>query len=306
MKNFITTHFCRFVSTDFTSLLFFLFVLIFMAGCEEKPELSDTEFLEALVVEGRIESGQFARVFITRNIPFYVHIDSADFPYLVIRQAKVEVSDGVQSEVLVLRYDKKIFPYHYYQGVKIRGVPGKSYTLKITHGEKELIASTTIPHVPMVDSVWFSYNHHKQGLGTINVAISDEQGYKPYYRIYTMNTPSQNRYFPALISNFDSRFFIGNKYTLSLSKGPESYMRIDNSEFFFADTDSVMVKVCAIDEQQFRFWSSYQMQVTGGSNPFAASSSNVNSNIIGGLGNWGGFAVAYKPWLPKKENRLSE
>ncbi len=93
------------------------FFLVF-SSC--KNDLTNrNDFVPSIVVDGRIENNDYPRVFLTRNIPYYVSIDSTDIIYLVLRQAKVTVSDSVNSEVLTLMYDKNLFPPFYYQGTEL-------------------------------------------------------------------------------------------------------------------------------------------------------------------------------------------
>lgn len=273
-------------------------LLLALPSCGEKPDPKLTQFTQELVVEGSIETGRFSRVFITRNIPYYVQLDSADFMYLMIRQASVFVSDGERQEALTLRYDENLFPPFYYQGTQIRGEAGKTYSLTINHGsETQLRATTTLPPAVQVDSIWFQPIASNPERGTINLRIiNPNTGY--HYRILTMIQSEQSRYYPTLIANFSAALFNDSIQILSLRKGPESYMELDSVEYYFSSSDTIHVKVCTMDDAQLEFWSSYQQEVAGGSNPFTASARSLVSNIEGGLGNWGGYGVTLYKFIP--------
>ncbi|NJK95821.1 MAG: hypothetical protein HC905_13735 [Bacteroidales bacterium] len=79
----------------------------------------------SIIVDGTIELNDFPKVILTRNIPYYISIDSADMIYLVLRQAKVTVTDGEKTEILTLKYKKDVFPPFYYQGNEIKGKQGE-------------------------------------------------------------------------------------------------------------------------------------------------------------------------------------
>ncbi|HEY4788185.1 MAG TPA: DUF4249 family protein, partial [Bacteroidales bacterium] len=230
--------------------------------------------------------------FLTRNIPYYVNIDSTDIIYLVLRQAKVTVSDGTNSEILTLMYDENIFPPFYYQGTELLGQTGKTYQLTVNYGSITLTASTTIPDPVKADSLWFQPSADEPDLGEILVRLHDPVD-KNYYKMYTKILGKQKGFYPTLISNFDDKLFNGQEFTFHLDKGPESYLNLNQKDFLFSSDDTVMVKICTMDAQNFAFWQGYQNEVSNGANPFASSFHEVKTNISGdGLGNWGGYGTS--------------
>ena len=78
------------------------------------PELDIEAPDDLIVVDGVIEQGRQARVFVTRNAPYFSSIDSAGLRDLVLSRAKVTLTDGDQSEILILRRDNRFFPPFYY------------------------------------------------------------------------------------------------------------------------------------------------------------------------------------------------
>jgi hypothetical protein len=262
-------------------------VILFNA-CNNETDSSDFE--STIIVEGEIESGNFPEVILTRNVPYYVQLDSTDFLYLVLRQAKITVSDGEKSEILTLKYSNNNFPPYYYKGNEIVGEPGKTYTLTIEYGEKTLTATTTIPNPVSLDSVWFKLNAASDSLGKIKALLKDNSNIHSYYRIFTKILSRQTEFYPTLVSVFDDKAFNGLDYIFTLSNGPESYLKIDDTEFNYILGDTVLVKIATIDENTFNFWESYQDEVINGTNPFASSNHSIISNINGeGKGIWGGY-----------------
>jgi hypothetical protein len=263
--------------------------LLVLCACRQE-NISD--FSPSIVVDGSIENGNFPRVFLTRNIPYYVKIDSADFQKLVIRQAKVTVSDGEQSEILTLKYDKHLFPPFYYQGNELLGKAGNTYTLTIEYDSAILTATTTIPYPVKPDSVWFQSNTVNPDKGLIMVKLKDDPDSANYYRMCTRIEGKQYDYYPTLNSVFSDRWFNGQTTILELNKGPETYLDMGNEDFFYAKNDTIWLKVCALDKINFDFWNSYRNEVANGANPIASSYHTINSNINGnGLGIWGGFGI---------------
>ncbi|TCO07492.1 DUF4249 family protein [Natronoflexus pectinivorans] len=275
--------------------------MLALFGCEESPLDEVSHFQTELVVDGRIETDALAQVFITRTIPYYFDLDSSQMLDFVIRQARVEISDGENSEVLTLRFNERYFPPYFYQGRLMRGEPGKTYELNIRLGEMELTSTTTIPDMPVVDSAWFEPSNFDPELGTVSVRMINEPEQQLFYRFYTMVYSDSEVFHPSLLPNFDGRFFPEREMILSLNKGPSSFMKMEDAEFLFSASDTIVVKVCRMDREQYLFWESYQEEVFGGSNPFTAGNRQVRSNINGGLGNWGGFSVVHYHIYPREE-----
>ena len=272
------------------SILVTSLLLVVLSSCENDIT-NRNEFVPSIVVDGRIESDDFPRVFLTRNIPYYVSVDSADIIYLVLRQAKVTVSNGEKSEILTVTYDKNLFPPFYYKGTELKGEAGKTYNLKIEYGSTILTATTTIPDPVKPDSVWFQPKSDEPDKGEILVKLHDPEG-KNYYKMYSQIERKQTHYTPTLISDFDDKFFNGQEFTFHLDNGPESYLNLNQKDFTFSRNDTVWMKICTLDEKNFAFWYSYRNEVANGANPFASSFHEIKSNIVGdGIGIWGGFGT---------------
>ena len=68
---------------------------------------------------------------------------------------------------------------------------------------------------------------------------------------------------------------------------------MDNESFYFSKNDTIWLKVCTLDKNNFDFWNSYRDEVANGANPIASSYHSIISNIKGkGVGIWGGFGTS--------------
>ena len=116
-----------------SSIIFLIVCLALVAlvsGCnEEKTTLAE----KRLVVEGWIDSGEFPVVKLTRTMPLGVDhkVDIDKLSDYMERWAKVTISDGERSEVMVGRYDKNYFPPFVYTSYEMRGEVGKTYTITV-------------------------------------------------------------------------------------------------------------------------------------------------------------------------------
>ncbi len=279
-------------SSFFCNILFFIGFCMLTSvfiSCQ-KPTDYNTDFVSTIIVEGKIELNGYAKVILTRNIPYYINLDSTQLLLLMLRQAKVTVTDGAKSEILTLRYRKSEFPPYFYEGNELTGEAGKTYNLTIDYGDKKLTATTTIPKPVFLDSVWFQPKADDDSLGTINALLKASSTERHFYRIFTQIRTKQKTFYPTLVPNYDDLLFSKTDYTIHLSKGTESYLDLINADFDYKLGDTVLIKFCTIDEPHFRFWQGYEREVSNVANPFASSYHEIPSNIVGdGKGVWGGY-----------------
>jgi hypothetical protein len=108
---------------------YFVFVIIF-AQCE--TENKDI-FNQKLVVDGYIEENEAARVILSKNIPLNIILNRDNIEQYYVRNAKITLCDGLNSEVLILSSAPGLVPPFVYKGQTIIGQAGKTYDLKIEY-----------------------------------------------------------------------------------------------------------------------------------------------------------------------------
>ena len=280
-------------------LLISVAVSLAESGCSDDLNLNVPDIDDKIVIDGWIENGQFAKVLLTRNSAYFSSIDSASVRSLVLTGAKVSLSDGERSEILILRRNEDYFPPFIFEGNEIIGDTGKIYTITAEYGGKKAWAFTSIPPVVGIDSVFFIKENSSDSLGTIHIEFTDPLAIKNYYRILTKRIGKDRRYYSTLVMAIDDNFFSGQKFEFTVSRGPESFNSSGIYEYFKSG-DTVDIKFCTIDKPHFDFWQSFQDEMMNAGNPFASSLSVIKSNIQGtGLGIWGGYGVSYHTLIIK-------
>ena len=283
-----------------------LLFLLTAVSCNEDSYLDVPDPTDMIVVDGWIENGQFPKVLLTRNSPYFSSIDSSSMRDLILTGAKVTVSDGDHTEILILRKNEKYFPPFVFEGNEILGQAGKTYSLTAEYGHKTVSSVTTIPAPVPLDSFYFRLKPGSDSLGTIYLEFTDPEAEKNYYRVLTQVRSRDVRYLPTMIMALGDDFFSGEKFGFSVSRGPESFLSSDTTEFYRIG-DTVNIKFCTIDRQHYEFWNSFQDEAFNSANPFASSLYRIKTNIEGdGLGIWGGYGVSYYTLVigqPEKKGR---
>lgn len=272
------------------NILYLLFIL-FIFGCKKEDTYTTRDYAPKFVVEGWIENGQYPHVILTHNLPFFTSVDSAQLSEIIIRYAKVSVSDGTQTEVLTGKKDSDYFPSFIYKGSELKGEVGKTYTLTIEYAGFVLTSETLIPKPTPLANIWFVSKGTDVENQQLNIKFNDEGAEKNYYKLYT-KLNSDKRFIPTLLSNQDDKTFNGKELTLQVNRGPVNNLTIRN-EPYFKQGDTVFVKFSSMPKEGFDFWSTFQDEVLNSSNPLIGSTGKIKSNIKGqGIGIWCGYSAS--------------
>lgn len=302
------------------------FALLFLSSCEQSYTPETSELDQEIVVEGYIEAGPDANptyVILTKSIPFLSTIDPNTFSELFIKDALVTVNDGIKTveliefciddipedlkdevyAVLGLNPDSTNVDVCIYADIfnQIKKEPGRNYNLTVKTGNKVLTATTTIPeYVELTDFKWVEPpGKPRDTLAELNVTINDPSNVKNFYRYFTATTQ-----YPQLIPPFGSvtndAIFNGKSFEFPLQRAQRRGGGFDPESFgLYRRGDSVYVKWCGLDEAHFNFWNTRDFAANSGG-PFAAYT-RIATNINGGLGIWGGYAVkTYSLYCPPK------
>jgi len=268
-------------------------MMVGITCCDDSLDLNIPDPDDKIVIDGWIENGQYAKVLLTANTPYFSSLDSSSIRNLVLTKAKVTLSDGDRSEILILRRNENYFPPFIFEGNEIKGDTGRTYTITAEYGGKMASGTTTIPANVRLDTLYFLKKEHSDSLGTIYIEFTDPSEIRNYYRILTQVRGKDVRFLSSMIMGISDTYFSGQKFGFSIFKGQKSYISSARNEYFSLG-DTVGIKFCTIDKAHYEFWNTFQDEVLNTGNPFASSQSVIRSNIKGdGLGIWGGYGVSY-------------
>lgn len=270
-----------------SSIIFLIVCLALVAlvsGCnEEKTTLAE----KRLVVEGWIDSGEFPVVKLTRTMPLGVDhkVDIDKLSDYMERWAKVTISDGERSEVMVGRYDKNYFPPFVYTSYEMRGEVGKTYTITVeTDNGERATAQTTIPEPMQLRDV--CSKPADGGDGYLIYGYTDE---RKKCKLFVKNYWEDKEFQSMSMGLYDSDMYTDEgKVTVknSLTAWTEEYTP------YFKKGDTVIVKVAALDDKSYDFWRSYEDMSMLSRLPMIPMTNNLKSNVHGALGYWCGYGVS--------------
>lgn len=276
-----------------------------LSSCEKEVSYHFNESTPKLVVEGKIEQGQYPLVQLTQSLSFLGVKNIHNPNTLFIHNAHIIISDGLDSVQLTEYYNfsNPHLPLFYYYSIdtlltedqNFKGIIGKTYYLSITIDGENFNAQTSIPAPKPLDSLWTvippsnSSPPLPDNVFSLYVRYNDPDTIGNRYRIFTRinNQP----YYPTLPSVYSDELANGAIADVSLSPGkmPGDTSNMELQRYFQLG-DTVKIKWSAIDKATYDFYNTLEFSILSTGNPFAAPTSII-SNIKGKnvLGIWAGL-----------------
>ena len=266
------------------------FALLLTAACTPSWQ---PEGEERLVVEGWIDAGGFPIVMVTTSVPTSTEYQSIDDQKNhLVRHAKVTFSDGATSVILTGMDNKRYFPPFIYTTSDLRGVAGKTYTLKVEYKGMTATASTTIPASVPLDSLWCVPSADDKGKYNIKARFSDPEASEDYYRLFVKVAGKDSSYVASYMGCMSDSDLL-RPAEINVMRG----LSVDNESSWawnpasFEKGDEVMVKFCTMDRVSYEFWNSYERVVSLSILPMFQATYNPAYNLTGGIGYWCGYGA---------------
>lgn len=283
-------------------LLFFIPVILLFSACEKDISVDLPAQEPQLVVEGKIENGDYPIVILTHSLNYFSQIDPEVLSKAFVHNAAVTISDG--NNLMTLREqvidsgNTKFYVYGPdFTGVSTRfigKVPG-TYTLRINTDNKAYESVTTIPSRGMkLDSLWWTLVQVDDTTkARLWVKITDAPEFGNYGRYFTRR--NSEPFLPGRTSVLDDQLVNGTTFEIPVDAGVDKNKKQNQtSDAFFELGDTVTLKFCNIDKATWDFWRTLDFAFNSNGNPFS-SPTKILGNVSGGaLGYWGGYTVAYK------------
>jgi hypothetical protein len=301
--------------TSFIQKIAFLSLLIMgLNSCSKEVKIDIPGFEEQVVIDGSIETGTPAIIFLSNTRDIYAPTDINSYLSGFISGATVTVSNGsitdtlteictdnlpagfesIAEEFFGLPIDQLVnLHLCAYVSTGLVGEVGKTYTLKVIHNDKTYTSSTKIENPTALDNFFWKEQTNLPGYGFSWAKITDSPVMGDAYRWEVKNLG--DLFYSKPFQPFtDDRFYNGLTFEFSV-ENPMSFRDStieDQYRGYYKLGDTIVVKFSKLGEKEFQFFEKKYNQIYSGGNPFATPT-NIPTNIEGGaLGIWAGFS----PW----------
>lgn len=269
-----------------------LMLLSLFTSCAKDGEYDIPEE-SRLVVQAYIDSDDFPVLILTRSIPVTNdYQDLSDLSKYVERWAKITISDGEREEVMTGRIDKSYTPSYIYTNYNLRGEKGKTYTIRIhcTNGY-ETEAVTSIPDEQIVVERFTAEKvANSDTLYQLYVHIDTQQTTARYFKVFAQHDKERQSVLSSMFGVFTKEMIDNGR--VAVNRGRTNLVKDYTPHFSINDT--VVVKLSAINEEQYDYWHMFENMASLSRNPLFPTSINLPSNVPGCIGYWFGYAsVSY-------------
>ena len=301
--------------TSFIQKIAFLsFLIVGLNSCSKEVKIDIPGFDEQIVIDGSIETGTPAIIFLSNSKDIYAPTDINSYLSGFISGATVIVSNGTITDTLTeICTDnlpagfesiaaaffglpiEQLVNLHLcaYVSTGIVGEVGKTYSLKVLYNNKTYTSSTKIENPTALDNLFWREQANLPGYGFSWAKITDSPIMGDAYRWEVKNLG--DLFYSKPFQPFtDDRFYNGKTFEFSV-ENPMSFkdQTIENQyKGYYKLGDTIVVKFSKLGKKEYQFFEKKYNQIYSGGNPFATPT-NIPTNIEGGaLGIWAGFS----PW----------
>lgn len=302
--------------TSFFQKIAFLSLLIMgLNSCSKEVKIDIPGFDEQIVIDGSIETGTPAIIFLSNSKDIYAPTDINSYLSGFISGATVIVSNGTITDTLTeictdnlpAGFDSIVAAFFglpieelaglnlcAYVSIGLVGEVGKTYNLKVIHENKTYTSSTKIQNPTALDNLFWKEQANLLGYGFSWAKLTDSPVMGDAYRWEVKNL-GESSFSKPFQPYYDDRFVNGLTFEFSV-ENPMSFQdqTIENQyKGYYKLGDTIVVKFSKLGKKEFQFFEKKYNQIYSGGNPFATPT-NIPTNIEGGaLGIWAGFS----PWF---------
>ena len=299
----------------FQKITLLILVLNFLNACSKEVKIDIPGFEENLVIDGSIETGRPAIIFLSKTRDIYAPTDINSYLNGFISGATVIVSNGTITDTLIeictdnlpAGFDsiaaeffglpiEQLDTLHLcaYVSFGLEGEVGKTYTLKVIYADKTYTSTTKIENPCPLDDLFWKEQNSLPGYGFSWGKLTDSPVMGDAYRWEVKNI--SDGFFSKPFQPFtDDRFYNGLIFEFPV-ENPMSFKDEtieDQYKGYFKLGDTIVVKFSKLGKKEYQFFEKKYNQIYSGGNPFATPT-NIPTNIQGGaLGVWAGFS----PWI---------
>lgn len=301
--------------TSFFQKIAFLSLLIMgLNSCSKEVKIDIPGFDEQIVIDGSIETGTPAIIFLSNSKDIYAPTDINSYLNGFISGATVIVSNGTITDTLTeictdnlpAGFDSIVAAFLglpieelaglnlcAYVSIGLVGEVGKTYNLKVIHENKTYTSSTKIQNPTALDNLFWKEQANLPGYGFSWAKLTDSPVMGDAYRWEVKNL-GESSFSKPFQPYYDDRFVNGLTFEFSV-ENPMSFQdqTIENQyKGYYKLGDTIVVKFSKLGKKEYQFFEKKYNQIYSGGNPFATPT-NIPTNIEGGaLGVWAGFS----PW----------
>ncbi len=242
-----------------------------------------------LVLEGWIDSGGYPVVLLSESIPVRIgDISEEDLVESIARWGKVTVSDGYEEVTLTGMMDERYTPPYVFTTSRMKGVPGRTYTVTADYKDFHATGTTVIPEPVPLDTIYA--RRLDDSLFCITCGFTDPPQKGDFYTFFTKTKGVDRKYQYSYLAHLSDEVLDG--YSEIQLVGAVRF-GLKAFSFNFKEGDEVSVKFCTCSRQTYLFWENFDVMQLNNAFVMYEFESDMSGGLEGAVGYWAGYGASY-------------
>ncbi|MBO7049861.1 MAG: DUF4249 family protein [Bacteroidaceae bacterium] len=261
-----------------------LSIIVALAGCE--PQLPDSP--DMLVIEGWIENDAVPVVFVTSSVSAsFDEMDMSDLIGHVAINATVTITHNGVTYPLTPTVRNDYLLKYCYTSSTLKGTVGGTYQLDVDWKGMHASAVTTIQTPGSVDSIVIERHQTIDSLYVLKVHPVPAPDVH-YYQFFSWDVNKEPAYTASYMGVYDS--WLNGTDLIAVNRGMDN--PFTRNDYFYAMGDSVRFKIASLEPIAYEFWRKFDENRQFSHTSLLPYTTNLKSNITGGLGYFFGYGVS--------------
>lgn len=273
------------------NILYILLAALFFTACQSNPPEEPTMVVEAWIDADGYPVVLLHKSFIAADIPDSVKDLETIIEQQLIMWGKVVISNGDTDIIMTGRLDTMYMPPYTYYTINMVGEVGKTYSITATYKNFHASATTTVPPVATLDSVRVTTIENK--LPQVTAYMSHLPNEWAGYALF-MRYKGDKQFKLCPYNVFDNSKAKENRLEVKVYNPLTNESVLDRT-LELDTTRLVELKIARLDQENYAFWSEYEIMNRTRGIMFVPVFTNLHGNIEGGYGNFTGMGSSIYP-----------
>lgn len=260
-----------------------------LVSCQKTID-DDDYTASRLVVEGWIDSGGHPTVILTRSFS-PMNPDDTKPEDLVVRWAKVTISDGESTATMIGRIDNDVTPPFVYTTADMVGRPGMRYTVTAEYDGEQVSAECTMPEPTAIGRIDVLPVAASDTLREVTLTFVPDGN--RYYHLVVYDPTVSERFLPCFMGTYCAEPGMSKEVTLTVCR-PNIDTDGDAYTPYFSVGHDIGVALTTVTPEVWEFWHQYDDVTAFGGNIFLAGNVPLGGNVAGGYGVWSARGYDYR------------
>lgn len=274
----MTIHSPSLYSSAILAITLAILMSLLTPGCRDER---DEPAPDLPVIEGWIDTDGSPLVLFTSSLS--PDNEPEELSEMVVRWGKVTISDGEQTIIMSGGKSDLYFPPYRFYTHGMKGVPGRTYEITADFMKLHARAVSRMPEPTPISEVTVEPIAGNDTLVSATLWFEGPRDVPAYYTLLIQDLDKKSAPVHCMLGTVKATKS-GERYGIPVLHPKQAYIPVENFTPQPRRGERLLLTLARIDSISYEFWRSYDDIVSFGNNPLVSPSTDLPSNVDGGLG----------------------